>query len=170
MIGTIESIAPHLKKGQVVSLESTTYPGTTEEELLPRIESQGFTVGEELFLVYSPEREDPGNPEFTTRTIPKICGGHTAGCLEVGVALYGEAVDRVVAVSSTRVAEMTKLLENIYRAVNIGLVNELQLVADKMGIDLHEVIRAAATNRLVIPRFIRAPAWAATACRSTRFI
>ena len=146
VIGTIESIAPHLKKGQVVSLESTTYPGTTEEELLPRIESRGFTVGEELFLVYSPEREDPGNPEFTTRTIPKICGGHTAGCLEVGVALYGEAVDRVVAVSSTRVAEMTKLLENIYRAVNIGLVNELQLVADKMGIDLHEVIRAAATK------------------------
>ena len=143
---TIESIAPHLKKGQVVSLESTTYPGTTEEELLPRIEARGFTVGADLFLVYSPEREDPGNPNFDTRTIAKICGGHSANCLQVGVALYGEVIDQVVPVSSTRAAEMTKLLENIYRAVNIGLVNELQVVAEKMGLDLHEIIEAAATK------------------------
>jgi UDP-N-acetyl-D-glucosamine dehydrogenase len=96
--------------------------------------------------VYSPEREDPGNPNFTTRTIPKVCGGHTQACQEVGVALYGQVIDRVVPVSSTRAAEMTKLLENIHRAVNIGLVNEMKIVADKMGIDIHEVIRAAATK------------------------
>jgi UDP-N-acetyl-D-glucosamine dehydrogenase len=127
-------------------LESTTYPGTTEEELLPRIESRGFQVGEDVFLVYSPEREDPGNPNFTTRTIPKVCGGHTTACQEVGMALYGQVIDHVVPVSSTRAAEMTKLLENIHRAVNIGLVNEMKIVADKMDIDIHEVIRAAATK------------------------
>ena len=150
VIDTMEGIAPHLKQdpqqGRVVSLESTTYPGTTEEELLPRITARGLTVGEDIFLVYSPEREDPGNPDFNTRTIPKVCGGHTANCLEVGAALYGEVIDQVVQVSSTRAAEMTKLLENIYRAVNIGLVNELKLVADKMDIDLYEVIDAAATK------------------------
>ena len=144
--GTMDGIAPHLRRGQLVSLESTTYPGTTEEELLPRIAARGFSVGDDIFLVYSPEREDPGNPDFNTRTIPKICGGHTANCLQAGAALYGAAIDQVVAVSTTRAAEMTKLLENIYRAVNIGLVNELQLVADKMGIDLLEVIDAAATK------------------------
>ena len=144
--GTMDGIAPHLRRGQLVSLESTTYPGTTEEELLPRIAARGFSVGDDIFLVYSPEREDPGNPDFNTRTIPKICGGHTANCLQAGTALYGAAIDQVVAVSTTRAAEMTKLLENIYRAVNIGLVNELQLVADKMGIDLLEVIDAAATK------------------------
>ncbi len=143
---TMAGIAPHLRAGHVVSLESTTYPGTTEEELLPRIQAQGWAVGEEVFLVYSPEREDPGNADFNTRTIPKICGGHSAACLEVGAALYGMAVDRVVLVSSTQAAEMTKLLENIYRAVNIGLVNELQLLADKMALDLHEIIDAAATK------------------------
>lgn len=146
VINTVESLAPHLRKGQVMSLESTTYPGTTEEELLPRIEAVGHVVGKDYFLVYSPEREDPGNPDFTTRTIPKVCGGHTEVCLEVGLALYGQVIDRVVPVSSTRAAEMTKLLENIHRAVNIGLVNEMKIVADKMGIDIHEVIDAAATK------------------------
>jgi UDP-N-acetyl-D-glucosamine dehydrogenase len=146
VINTTEALVPHLRKGQLFSLESTTYPGTTEEELLPRIESTGLTVGENLFLVYSPEREDPGNPNFTTHTIPKVCGGHTEACLEVGIALYEIAVDQVVPVSSTKTAEMTKLLENIYRAVNIGLVNEMKIVADKMGIDIHEVIKAAATK------------------------
>ena len=144
--GTMESIAPHLRRGQIVSLESTTYPGTTEEELLPRIEARGLKVGEDVFLVFSPEREDPGNPSFVTQTIPKICGGVTAQCLEAGLALYGQVIDKVVPVSSTRVAEMTKLLENIHRAVNIGLVNEMKIVADRMGIDIHEVIRAAATK------------------------
>ncbi|MGR9100568.1 MAG: nucleotide sugar dehydrogenase [Gammaproteobacteria bacterium] len=146
VIGTVETIAPHLRRGQVVSLESTTYPGTTEEELLPRIEATGLMTGKDIFLVYSPEREDPGNIDFETKTIPKICGGHTPDCLEVGLALYQGAIDRVVPVSSTKAAEMTKLLENIHRAVNIGLVNEMKIVADKMGIDIHEVIAAAATK------------------------
>lgn len=146
VLDTVESIVPHLRAGQVVSLESTTYPGTTEEELLPRVERSGLTVGETIFLVYSPEREDPGNPDFTTRTIPKICGGTTPECLDVGMALYGQVIDRVVPVSSTRAAELTKLLENIHRAVNIGLVNEMKVVADKLDIDIHEVIRAAATK------------------------
>ena len=146
IIDTIESLAPHLRKGQLVSLESTTYPGTTDEELLPRMRERGLKVGEDAFLVFSPEREDPGNASFTTRTIPKVCGGVTAACLEVGVALYGAVIDRVVPVSSTRAAEMTKLLENIHRAVNIGLVNEMKIVSDRMGIDIHEVIRAAATK------------------------
>ena len=143
---TMESLLPHLRAGQVLSLESTTYPGTTEEELRPLIEQRGFTVGEDIFLVYSPEREDPGNAQFNTATIPKVMGGSTASCTEVGVALYEQAISEVVAVSSTRAAEMTKLLENIHRAVNIGLMNELKPLADRMGIDLYEVIRAAATK------------------------
>lgn len=146
VLDTTEACAPYLRKGQVVSLESTTYPGTTEEELLPRLEKNGLKVGEDFFLVYSPEREDPGNPNFTTRTIPKVCGGHTEQCLEAGVKLYEGVIDRVVPVSSTKAAEMTKLLENIHRAVNIGLVNEMKIVADKMDIDIHEVIDAAATK------------------------
>jgi UDP-N-acetyl-D-glucosamine dehydrogenase len=146
VINTTEALLPYLRPGQVVSLESTTYPGTTDEELLPRIESRNLKVGEDAFLVYSPEREDPGNVNFTTRTIPKVCGGYTPNCLEVGLALYGQVIDKVVPISSTRAAELTKLLENIHRAVNIGLVNEMKMVADKMGIDIHEVIRAAATK------------------------
>jgi len=146
VINTVDTLKPWLRKGQVVSLESTTYPGTTEEELLPRIQEGGLVVGESIFLIYSPEREDPGNPVFETRTIPKVVGGDTPACLEVGRALYEAAIDTVVPVSSTKVAEMTKLLENIHRAVNIGLVNEMKVVADRMGIDLFEVIDAAATK------------------------
>ncbi len=146
VVNTMDSLVPHLRKGHVVSLESTTYPGTTDEELLPRMEKAGLKVGENAFLLFSPEREDPGNPDFTTRTIPKVIGGHTPSCLEVGIALYGSVIDKVVPVSSTRVAEMTKLLENIHRSVNIGLVNEMKIVADKMDIDIHEVIRAASTK------------------------
>ena len=146
VIDTLESLLPYLRKGQVISLESTTYPGTTEEELKPRIESTGLKVGEDIFLVYSPEREDPGNPSFTTRTIPKVCGGSTPNCMDAGIALYEQVIDQVVPVSSTRAAELTKLLENIHRAVNIGLVNEMKMVADRMGIDIHEVINAAATK------------------------
>ena len=146
VISTVELMLPHLRAGQIVSLESTTYPGTTEEELLPRLESVGLKVGEDIFLVYSPEREDPGNQSYETKTIPKICGGHTASCKETGEALYSTAIDQVVMVSSTKVAELTKLLENIHRAVNIGLVNEMKVVADKMGMDIHEVIAAAATK------------------------
>ena len=146
VIGTTEMVLPHLRAGQLVSLESTTYPGTTEEELRPRIESRGFKVGEDIYLVFSPEREDPGNPNFRTQTIPKVIGGSTPACLAVGIALYSRVIDKVVPVSSTRAAEMTKLLENIHRAVNIGLVNEMKIIADRMGIDIYEVIRAAATK------------------------
>ncbi len=146
VINSLEIILPFLKKGQLLALESTTYPGTTAEELLPRIEAAGFTVGEDFFLVYSPEREDPNNAEFTTETIPKICGGSTANCLAVGKAMYEQIVATVVAVSSTKTAEMAKILENTFRAVNIALVNELKIVAEKMDIDIFEVIRAAATK------------------------
>ncbi|WP_207886312.1 UDP-N-acetyl-D-glucosamine 6-dehydrogenase [Pseudomonas sp. 30_B] len=146
VINTTNALKPYLRAGQVVSLESTTYPGTTEEELLPRVQEGGLVVGENIFLVYSPEREDPGNPNFETRTIPKVIGGHTSACLEVGIALYEQAIDQVVPVTSTKAAEMTKLLENIHRAVNIGLVNEMKIVADRMGIDIFEVVDAAATK------------------------
>ena len=143
---TMDSLLPYLHEGQLLSLESTTWPGTTEEVLRPPLEKKGFTIGENFFLVYSPEREDPGNTKFTTRDIPKVVGGSTPACLELGTALYDRIVVRTVPVSSTRAAEMTKLLENIHRAVNIGLVNELKIVADRMGLDIHEIIRAAATK------------------------
>ncbi|WOJ98678.1 nucleotide sugar dehydrogenase [Congregibacter brevis] len=146
VINTVDAMQSFLRQGQVVCLESTTYPGTTEEELLPRMEQGGLKVGNDIFLVYSPEREDPGNPDFETRTIPKVLGGHTPNCLEVGMSLYRHAIDQLVPLSSTKAAEMTKLLENIHRAVNIGLVNELKIVADKMDIDIFEVIDAAATK------------------------
>ena len=146
VIGTADALQPHFRRGQIVSLESTTYPGTTDEEIVPRVQARGFTVGRDVFVTFSPEREDPGNTRFSTQTIPKVCGGVTPACREVGVALYGQIIDRIVPVSSTRVAEMTKLLENIHRAVNIGLVNEMKIVADRMGIDIHEVIRAASTK------------------------
>jgi len=146
VIGTVESLLPYVRAGQIVSLESTTYPGTTDEELKPRIEARGLVVGQDIFIVFSPEREDPGNENYSTSTIPKICGGITSACLEVGIALYRNAIKQVVPVSSTRAAEMTKLLENIHRAVNIGLVNEMKIIADRMGLDIYEIIRAAATK------------------------
>lgn len=154
---TLESIVPHLRAGQILSLESTTYPGTTEEEVVTRVEAAGFKVGIDVFVVYSPEREDPGNPTFAATNIPKVVGGHTPTCLEAGEALYNAAFDTVVPVSSTQVAEMTKLLENIYRAVNIGLVNELKIAADKMGIDIWEVIRAASTKPFGFTAFYPGP-------------
>ena len=146
IVSTMKSLLPHMRKGQALSLESTTWPGTTEEVLRPMLEERGFVIGEDVFLIYSPEREDPGNPKFTTKDIPKVVGGSTPACREVGIALYEQIVNQVVPVSSTRAAEMTKLLENIHRAVNIGLVNELKIVADRMGLDIHEIIRAAATK------------------------
>ena len=146
IISTINKVIPYIKKGQLISLESTTYPGTTEEELLPRIESTGLEVGKDYYLVYSPEREDPGNINFTTKTIPKVVGGYTDNCLNVGKALYKSIINQVVPVSSLKIAEMTKLLENIHRSVNIGLVNEMKIVADRMGIDIYEVIAAASTK------------------------
>lgn len=146
VLQTTDALVPYLQKGQLISLESTTYPGTTEEELKPRVESTGLIVGKDIFLVYSPEREDPGNARFKTATIPKVCGGDTEHCRAAGVALYSSVINHIVPVSSTKVAELTKLLENIHRSVNIGLVNEMKILADKMDIDIHEVIDAAATK------------------------
>jgi UDP-N-acetyl-D-glucosamine dehydrogenase len=144
--GTLESIKPYLREEQLLILESTTYPGTTEEEIVPEIDSAGFKIGENFFIGFSPEREDPGNKNFTTKTIPKLVSGVTQNCLEHTKALYDQIVDQTVPVSSPKVAEMTKVLENIHRAVNIGLANELKMVADKMDIDIYEVINAAATK------------------------
>jgi len=146
IVDTMDAITPYLRSGQILSLESTTWPGTTEEVLRPYVEKRGLRIGDDFFLVYSPEREDPGNPDFTTRTIPKVVGGTTPACAQVGVALYAAVIDRVVPVSSTQAAELTKLLENIHRSVNIGLVNEMKLIGDRMGIDIYEVIDAAATK------------------------
>lgn len=146
IVSTIESIKNHLKEGQIISLESTTYPGTTEEEIVSRVQERKLEVGKNFFVVYSPEREDPGNPSYDTSTIPKICGGHTSNCADIGVSLYKKAVNEVIKVSSTKVAEMTKLLENIHRAVNIGLVNEMKIISNKMDIDIYEVIDAASTK------------------------
>ena len=154
---TVDSVTPHLKPGQVLSLESTTYPGTTDEEVVTRVEKAGLKVGAEVHVVYSPEREDPGNPHFSATNIPKVVGGITPECLAAGVALYEAAFEKVVPVSSCKVAELTKLLENIYRAVNIGLVNELKIAADRMGIDIWEVIRAASTKPFGFTPFYPGP-------------
>ena len=145
LLETTKTIAKYLRRGQLVVLESTTYPGTTEEMLLPGLASDDMKVGEDFFLAFSPEREDPGNKKFTATNIPKVVGGVTSPCLEVATALYN-AITRSVPVSSTQAAELTKLLENTYRSVNIALVNELKILSHKMGIDLFEVIDAAATK------------------------
>lgn len=157
VINTVESVLPYIRAGQVMSLESTTYPGTTKEELQPRIEAKGFTIGQDYFLLFSPEREDPGNKDFPSHKIPKIVGGTTPACIEVGKALYQAAFKKIVPVSSPAVAEFAKLLENIYRSVNIGLVNEMKIVADKMGIDVWEVINAAATKPFGFKAFYPGP-------------
>lgn len=146
IVDTMKAATPYFRPSQILSLESTTWPGTTEEVLRPFIEARSLSIGEDFFLVYSPEREDPGNPDFSTRSIPKVVGGATDVCLAVGEALYRTVIDRVVPVSSTQAAELTKLLENIHRSVNIGLVNEMKLIGDRMGIDIYEVIDAAATK------------------------
>lgn len=146
ILKTMDSILPYIRENQILSLESTTWPGTTNEVIRPLIESRKFEIGKNYYLVYSPEREDPGRKDFETSTIPKICGGETGTCLEVGLALYRGFVKKVVPVKSTQIAEMTKLLENIHRSVNIGLVNELKILSDRMNIDIHEVIEAASTK------------------------
>ncbi len=157
VVKTLETLQPYLRENQLISLESTTYPGTTVEEVVPRVEARGFTIGENFFVVYSPEREDPGNPTFSAHNIPKLVGGHTSRCREAGVALYGSICETVVPVSSTQVAEFSKLLENIYRAVNIGLVNEMKVVADSMGLDIWEIINAAATKPFGFTPFYPGP-------------
>lgn len=143
---TADEIARRLRRGQLVVLESTTYPGTTREELLPRFAATGLACGTDFFLAFSPEREDPGNPSFHTKNIPKVVGGIDEPSQRAACALYGAAVDRVVPVGSPEVAESAKLLENVFRSVNIALVNELKVVFDRMGIDVWEVIEAAKTK------------------------
>lgn len=146
VVATMDALKPYFRRNQLLALESTTWPGTTKELLLPYILDRGFEPGADFYLVYSPEREDPGNPDYTTRTIPKVVGGHTNKCLKAGLALYSSIVDQVVPVSSTEAAEMVKLLENIHRSINIGLVNELKVVADRMDLDIFEIIDAAKTK------------------------
>jgi UDP-N-acetyl-D-glucosamine dehydrogenase len=154
---TADAVAANLRTGHLVCLESTTYPGTTEEVVLPRLAGRGLTVGQDFFLAYSPEREDPGNAGYSTATIPKLVGGVTPACAEVAVALYAQAIDRTVMVSGTRVAEAAKILENVYRAVNIALVNELKVAFDRMGIDVWEVIEAAKTKPFGFQAFYPGP-------------
>jgi len=146
VVGAVADIAPRLQKGQLVVLESTTYPGTTRERLLPMLESSGLKVGEDFHLAFSPERVDPGREDWTTRNTPKIVGGITPACTERAVELYERALETVHSVSSPEAAELTKLLENIFRSVNIALVNELAQLCDRMQIDVWEVIGAAATK------------------------
>jgi len=154
---TADAIARTLRAGQLICLESTTYPGTTEELLQPRFEATGLRVGRDFFLVFSPEREDPGNAHFGLATTPKVLGGVSDACGELGETLYGTIVATVVRVASPKEAEMTKLLENIYRAVNIALVNELKMLSDRMGIDIWEVIDAAATKPFGFQAFYPGP-------------
>ena len=141
----------------MISLESTTYPGTTDELLLPLFEENGLKAGKDFFLVFSPEREDPGRIDFTTKTIPKVVGGITKQCLKLGSALYSKIINGIVPVSSTRAAEMTKLLENIYRSVNIALVNELKMLCDRMDIDIWDVINASKTKPFGFQAFYPGP-------------
>jgi UDP-N-acetyl-D-glucosamine dehydrogenase len=156
---TTRSIAATLRRDQLVVLESTTYPGTTEERLQPILEAGGLRCGEDFFLAYSPEREDPGNPDFATATIPKVVGGVDPSSGQLAQCLYDQVVVRTVLVADTRVAEATKLTENIFRAVNIALVNELKMVYDRMGIDIWEVLEAAATKPFGFMRFNPGPGW-----------
>jgi UDP-N-acetyl-D-glucosamine dehydrogenase len=157
VLNTTKTIAKYLRKGQLIVLESTTYPGTTDVEMRSILEQTGLKAGRDFFLAFSPEREDPNNKDFTTGTIPKIVGGYTKSCLKVADALYGSIVTRTVPVSSTRVAEAAKLLENIYRAVNIALVNELKMLFDRMEIDIFEVIEAAKTKPFGFQAFYPGP-------------
>lgn len=157
VLDTTQTIAKHLRKGQLVVLESTTYPGTTDNEMREILEDTGLKAGHDFYLAFSPEREDPNNKHFSTSTIPKIVGGYTKNCLQVADALYSSVVKKTVPVSSTRVAEAAKLLENIYRAVNIALVNELKILFDRMDIDIYEVIEAAKTKPFGFQAFYPGP-------------
>ena len=157
VVNTAKTVAEYLHPGQLVVLESTTYPGTTDEVLLPLFERPGLKVGENYFLAFSPEREDPANANYSTRTIPKVVGGVTPRCGEVAIAAYGALVENVVPVSSARVAEAAKLLENIYRCVNIAMINELKLLFERMDIDVWEVIQASATKPFGFTPFYPGP-------------
>lgn len=157
VVATAEAVAAHIRPGQLVVLESTTYPGTTDEVVRPILERGGLVAGRDFHLAFSPEREDPNNVAFTTRTIPKLVGGITPECGRVAAALYGAVIERVVPVSNAAVAEAAKLLENIYRSVNIALVNELKILFDRMGLNIWEVIDAAATKPFGFTPFYPGP-------------
>jgi UDP-N-acetyl-D-glucosamine dehydrogenase len=157
IVSAVEAIAKHLHKGMLIVLESTTYPGTTDEVMQPILEATGLKAGVDFFIAFSPERVDPGNPTFQTHNVPKVVGGLTPDCAKLAGALYGTAIETIVPVSSTRVAEMVKLLENTFRAVNIGLVNELALMCDRMNIDVWEVVDAAKTKPFGFMAFYPGP-------------
>ena len=157
IVSATNEIAPRLKKGQTVILESTTYPGTTREVILPQLEKSGLAVGEDFFLAFSPERVDPGRDDYTTKNTPKVLGGITEACISQATTIYGRAIDTIVPVSSPEAAEMVKLLENTFRAVNIGLVNEVLLMCEKLGVDAWEVIEAAATKPFGFMKFTPGP-------------
>jgi len=159
VLNTTETIASCLRKGQLIVLESTTYPGTTEEQMLPMLESTGLKVGTDFYLAYSPEREDPGNETYSTAKIPKVIGGVTANCRRIAKAVYDQIVVMTVPVSSPGVAEATKLLENIFRSVNIALVNEMKIILERMGIDVWEVIQAASTKPFGYMPFFPGPGY-----------
>jgi len=159
VLKTTKVISNNLKKGQLVVLESTTYPGTTEEEMLPILEKTGLKVGKDFFLAYSPERENPGDKEYSTEKIPKVVGGVSPDCLKAAKTLYDQVVMKTVPVSSTKVAEATKLLENIFRSINIALVNELKMIFDRMGIDIWEVVKAASTKPFGFMPFFPGPGY-----------
>lgn len=157
VIAAAETVTRTVRAGTVVVLESTTYPGTTREILAPALSKKGLTVGEDVFVAFSPERVDPGNPVYNTKNTPKVVGGLTPACVEIATALYATCIDRVVSVSSPEAAELVKLLENTFRSVNIGLVNEMAIVCDKLGVDVWEVIEAAATKPFGFMKFTPGP-------------
>jgi UDP-N-acetyl-D-glucosamine dehydrogenase len=157
VLAATNSVKQTLRRGQLIVLESTTYPGTTRELMLPALESTGLKVGEDFFLAFSPERVDPGNPKWNTRNTPKVVGGITETCRRVAMAIYEPAIERLVAVSSTEAAELVKILENTFRSVNIGLVNEMAIVCEKLGVDVWEVIDAAATKPFGFMKFTPGP-------------
>jgi len=157
IVAATEAVKRRLRRGQAIILESTTYPGTTREIMLPALESTGLKVGQDFFLAFSPERVDPGNQSYGTRNTPKVVGGITADCRAVAVALYQPAIDTLVPVSTTEAAELVKLLENTFRSVNIGLVNEMAIVCDKLGVNVWEVIEAAATKPFGFMKFLPGP-------------
>jgi len=157
IVAATEAVRRSLRKGQAIILESTTYPGTTREVMLPALEGTGLVVGQDFFLAFSPERVDPGNPKYGTRNTPKVVGGITPACARVACALYQPAIETLVPVSTTEAAELVKLLENTFRSVNIGLVNEMAIVCDKLGVDVWEVIEAAATKPFGFMKFLPGP-------------
>jgi UDP-N-acetyl-D-glucosamine dehydrogenase len=157
VLAATNSVKQALRRGQLVVLESTTYPGTTRELMLPALESTGLKVGEDFFLAFSPERVDPGNPQWNTHNTPKVVGGITEECRRVAIAVYEPAIEKLVPVSSTEAAELVKILENTYRSVNIGLVNEMAIVCDKLGVSVWEVIEAAATKPFGFMKFMPGP-------------